>query len=282
MTPLLCGSVFHVSSRLFTGLGHPLGELIWRIGLSLGFPNRCIVLESRSSVEARYSTALDTEEALFGTVYSDVHVFVAGVVKSLDTLDGRCRTACKVVWYYRLGFDMCILSVVDAQKPLSALRHTAPFGGSVAPVRPSSSRRGRRVGGVRAGGNTFSPFFFCRFSFHDKFFSLIAAQWPAAPTIQPPANPTQSKATSHQLKAIQGNLTLTQKHPAATKTNQKPSQRARFRWKGLPQANAFVLCSVVSAALQLVRKSMRLVEVSFRRHGTMFAATKSRSAAQVP
>ena len=41
----------------------------------------------RSSVEAWYTTALDIEEVLSGVVDSDVHLFVADVVKSFDTVD---------------------------------------------------------------------------------------------------------------------------------------------------------------------------------------------------
>ena len=41
----------------------------------------------RSSVEAWYSTALDLEEALSGAIDSDVHTFVADVVKSFDSVD---------------------------------------------------------------------------------------------------------------------------------------------------------------------------------------------------
>ena len=40
----------------------------------------------RSSVEAWYTTALDIEEFLSGVVDSDVHIFVADVVKSFDTV----------------------------------------------------------------------------------------------------------------------------------------------------------------------------------------------------
>ena len=42
---------------------------------------------ARCSVEAWYSTALDIEEVLSGYSDTDVHVFVADVVKSLDTVD---------------------------------------------------------------------------------------------------------------------------------------------------------------------------------------------------
>ena len=41
----------------------------------------------RGSVEAWYTTALDIEEVLSGVVVSDVHLFVADVVKSCDTVD---------------------------------------------------------------------------------------------------------------------------------------------------------------------------------------------------
>ena len=41
----------------------------------------------RSSVEAWFTTALDIEEVLSGVVQGDVHVFVADVVKSFDTVD---------------------------------------------------------------------------------------------------------------------------------------------------------------------------------------------------
>ena len=41
----------------------------------------------RSSVEAWCTTALDVEEVLSGVVDSDVHLFVADVVKSFDTVD---------------------------------------------------------------------------------------------------------------------------------------------------------------------------------------------------
>ena len=41
----------------------------------------------RSSVDAWFTTALDIEECLAGGVESDVHLFVADVVKSFDTVD---------------------------------------------------------------------------------------------------------------------------------------------------------------------------------------------------
>ena len=41
----------------------------------------------RGSLDAWYSTALDFEEVLSGLSESHVHVFVADVVKSFDTVD---------------------------------------------------------------------------------------------------------------------------------------------------------------------------------------------------
>ena len=41
----------------------------------------------RGSVEAWYATALDIEEVLIGAADSHVHLFVADVVKSFDTVD---------------------------------------------------------------------------------------------------------------------------------------------------------------------------------------------------
>ena len=43
--------------------------------------------KGRSSVDAWYSTSLDIEEAISGIVDDDIHVFVADVVKSFDTVD---------------------------------------------------------------------------------------------------------------------------------------------------------------------------------------------------
>ena len=41
----------------------------------------------RGSVEAWYTTALDIEEVLSGASDSDIHLFVADVIKSFDTVD---------------------------------------------------------------------------------------------------------------------------------------------------------------------------------------------------
>ena len=45
----------------------------------------------RGSVEAWYTSALDIEEVLSGASDSHVHLFVADVVKSFDTVDLWCR-----------------------------------------------------------------------------------------------------------------------------------------------------------------------------------------------
>ena len=41
----------------------------------------------RGSVEAWYTSALDIDEVLIGSTDSDVHLFVADVIKSFDTVD---------------------------------------------------------------------------------------------------------------------------------------------------------------------------------------------------
>ena len=43
----------------------------------------------RGSVEAWYISALDIEEVLTGASDSDVHLFIADVIKSFDTVDRR-------------------------------------------------------------------------------------------------------------------------------------------------------------------------------------------------
>ena len=59
-----------------------------RSDFSLGFPSRSLVLVvCRCSVEAWYTTALDIEEVLSGVADSDVHLFVADVIKSFDSVD---------------------------------------------------------------------------------------------------------------------------------------------------------------------------------------------------
>ena len=48
-------------------------------------------------MEAWYTTALEIEEVLAGAVDTHVHVFVADVAKSLDTVDGGFWTVCLAV-----------------------------------------------------------------------------------------------------------------------------------------------------------------------------------------
>ena len=67
----------------------------------------------RNSVEAWFSTALDIEECLAGGVEGDVHLFVADVVKSFDTVDrGVCWIGFWVVLVYLLGSVVRTLSIM--------------------------------------------------------------------------------------------------------------------------------------------------------------------------
>ena len=67
--------------------------LVWcslRTGFGPDFPDSVNSAGGgRSSVEAWYTAALDTEEVLSGAVDSDIHLCVADVSKSFDTVD-RC------------------------------------------------------------------------------------------------------------------------------------------------------------------------------------------------
>ena len=84
---LLRDSALSVFFRWFIVFGPLPGWVSWRTGFGLGF--RILSFSAgggRSSVEAWYTTALDIEEVLSGCVDSDVHLFVADVVKSFDTV----------------------------------------------------------------------------------------------------------------------------------------------------------------------------------------------------
>ena len=64
----------------------------------------------RSSVEAWYTAALDVEEVLSGVVDSDIHLFVAGVVKSFDTVDREILDRVLSIlrlpgWFRRVHFE---------------------------------------------------------------------------------------------------------------------------------------------------------------------------------
>ena len=61
----------------------------------------------RSSVEAWYTTALDIEEVLSGATDSDIHLFVADVIKSLTLLIVVFR-----IWACRPGFVMLIFNIM--------------------------------------------------------------------------------------------------------------------------------------------------------------------------
>ena len=67
--------------------------LVWcslKVGLSLGFLIRFYSAgNGRGSVEAWYTTALDIEEVLSGVADSHVHLFVADVIESFDTVDRK-------------------------------------------------------------------------------------------------------------------------------------------------------------------------------------------------
>ena len=64
----------------------------------------------RSSLKAWYSGALDVEESFSGALDSDVHMFVAGVVKSFDTVDGLHSMPLWASWLV----SSCLLSVLCA------------------------------------------------------------------------------------------------------------------------------------------------------------------------
>ena len=62
----------------------------------------------RGSVEARYTSSLDIEEVLFSAADSHVHLFVADVVKSFDTVDRMSS----LVLGFLVGFVMLILNTM--------------------------------------------------------------------------------------------------------------------------------------------------------------------------
>ena len=66
----------------------------------------------RSSVETWYTTALDIEEVLSGATDSDVHLFVADVIKSFDTVDRVFWIGSCVVLFCQAGSVMLILSIM--------------------------------------------------------------------------------------------------------------------------------------------------------------------------
>ena len=81
-------SGLYVSYRLLIGFGPRSGSDTWRVGFGPGYLILSLVLvRVRARFEAWYSSALDIEESLSGVLVSDVHIFVADVIKSFDTVD---------------------------------------------------------------------------------------------------------------------------------------------------------------------------------------------------
>ena len=74
---------------LLKGFAHQLGCSTFKDGLRPGFSVVFSAGDGRSSVEAWYFSALDLAESLSGAVDSDVHIFLADVVKRFDTVDGE-------------------------------------------------------------------------------------------------------------------------------------------------------------------------------------------------
>ena len=66
----------------------------------------------RGSVEAWYTSAFDIEEVLSGAVDSHVHLFVADVIKSFDTVDRVFLMLFFVVLVCLAGFVMLTLSIM--------------------------------------------------------------------------------------------------------------------------------------------------------------------------
>ena len=94
MTPKVDGDAAHLGQRPLCVL--PIAYRIWASARLQHFhgwfqswvPSSVFSAGgARSSVEAWYSTTLDLEESLSGALDSDVHIFVADVVKSFDTVD---------------------------------------------------------------------------------------------------------------------------------------------------------------------------------------------------
>ena len=88
-------------------------------------------------MEAWYSTSIDIEEAISGIVDDDVHIFVADVVKSFDTVDrnilecvlssfclpGWFRNTIMLMYIFGLNLlpDLVILGLEMGEFPKGAL-----------------------------------------------------------------------------------------------------------------------------------------------------------------
>ena len=67
-----------------------LAWVSWMVGSDSCFPDAVFSAGSgRGSVEAWFSCSLDIEEVLSGASDSHLHLFVADVVKSFDTVDRK-------------------------------------------------------------------------------------------------------------------------------------------------------------------------------------------------
>ena len=85
--PLLLGSVPCASCLLFIASGRLSGCGIWMIGSSVGFLVLCLVLEVVVGLLRPGTPLFCTLRRFSGLNESHVHVFVADVVKSFDTVD---------------------------------------------------------------------------------------------------------------------------------------------------------------------------------------------------
>ena len=86
--------------------------------------------DGKSSVEAWYTTALEIEESLSGVVDSHVRIFVADVIKSLDTVD-------------RTILD-CVLLIVSSVRSTDAQKVPTPTKKHRQPSFPSHQSRAHR------------------------------------------------------------------------------------------------------------------------------------------
>ena len=104
-------SVHCASFRSCIVSGPLLVRFVWRTGFGLGSQSQCIVLGvGGSSVEAWYTTALDIEEVLSGAVDAHLHVLVADVKKSFNTvnrgiLDRVLRSLGLLAWFRHAYFE---------------------------------------------------------------------------------------------------------------------------------------------------------------------------------
>ena len=86
--PLLCVSDLSVFSHLCTGFWASARMSQLDGWFKSSVPDSVFSAGGgRGSLEAWSSTALDIEEVLSGAADTDVHLFVADVVKSFDTVD---------------------------------------------------------------------------------------------------------------------------------------------------------------------------------------------------